>query len=134
MGTQIFLGKPPAGIEAWIKAHVGPEPGPTAPDGKVLYKTTASGDWLEDDAEISDGAFNGFTEKASAVEVIIPSKDANGNGVTRIDSSAFAGSYGLTSVIIPDGVTSIGNAAFSGCNLISVTIPDSVTSIGEFAF
>jgi hypothetical protein len=24
MGTQIFLGKPPAGIEAWIKAHAQP--------------------------------------------------------------------------------------------------------------
>ena len=38
-------------------------------------------------------------------------------------------------VIIPDGVTSIGNQAFSGCSsLTSVTIPDSVTSIGSSAF
>lgn len=38
-------------------------------------------------------------------------------------------------LIIPDGVTSIGNGAFNGCkHLTSVIIPDSVTSIGDYAF
>lgn len=38
-------------------------------------------------------------------------------------------------VIIPDGVTKIGDNAFSGCSsLTSVTIPDSVTEIGTYAF
>ena len=37
-------------------------------------------------------------------------------------------------VVIEDGVTSIGTAAFSGCGLISITIPDSVTSIENHAF
>jgi hypothetical protein len=42
---------------------------------------------------------------------------------------------GLTSVTIPNSVTSIGNYAFYYCNaLTSVTIPNSVTSIGDFAF
>ena len=42
---------------------------------------------------------------------------------------------GVTEVVIPDGVTSIGNWAFIGCSsLTSVTIPDSVTSIGDSAF
>ena len=41
----------------------------------------------------------------------------------------------LTSVAIPDSVTSIGSYAFYGCSgLTSVTIPDSVTSIGSNAF
>ena len=41
----------------------------------------------------------------------------------------------ITSIDIPDGVTNIGNDAFSGCTaLTSVTIPNSVTSIGEGAF
>ena len=42
---------------------------------------------------------------------------------------------GIKSVVIPNGVTSIGNRAFSGCSsLTSITIPDSVTSIGREAF
>ena len=42
---------------------------------------------------------------------------------------------GLTSITIPDSVTSIGYSAFEGCTgLTSITIPDSVTSIGNCAF
>ena len=38
-------------------------------------------------------------------------------------------------VVIPDGVTSIGDWAFSRCEgLTSVTMPDSVTSIEDHAF
>ena len=41
----------------------------------------------------------------------------------------------ITSVSLPDGLTSIGGAAFRGCSsLSSITIPNSVTSIGEEAF
>lgn len=40
-----------------------------------------------------------------------------------------------TDIVIPDGTTSIGNYAFSGCtNLESVIISNSVTSIGNYAF
>ena len=41
----------------------------------------------------------------------------------------------VTQAIIPDGVTSIGERAFEGCNnLTNITIPDSMTSIGDYAF
>ena len=45
------------------------------------------------------------------------------------------GCSGLTSIDIPDGVTSIGSKAFYGCSgLTSIDIPESVTSIGDEAF
>ena len=41
----------------------------------------------------------------------------------------------VRSVVIEDGVTSIGNSAFAYCEaLTEVTIPESVTSIGRYAF
>lgn len=52
-----------------------------------------------------------------------------------IDNYAFYNCTGLTSVIIPDSITSIGDYAFFGCSgLTSVTIPNNVTSIGSYAF
>ena len=52
------------------------------------------------------------------------------NGVTNIGAAAFSDCSGLTSITIPNSVTSIGLCAFKNCSaLISVTIPNSITSI-----
>ena len=57
------------------------------------------------------------------------------DGVTSIGDCAFGGCISLTSVSIPDGVSSIGFAAFESCSLLTgVTIPNSVTGIGDYAF
>ena len=57
------------------------------------------------------------------------------DGVTRIGDYAFYYCGSLTSITIPEGVTSIGESAFFGCSsLTSITIPSSVTSIGNQAF
>ena len=52
-----------------------------------------------------------------------------------IGNHAFYDCFSLTSVTIPNSVTSIGDYAFYNCSsLTSVTIPNSVTSIGAYAF
>lgn len=88
-------------------------------------------------------------------DIVIPSS-YNGASVTAIANRAFAG-HKITSVTIPDSVTSIGYFAFEGCPLRSVnlgkglesiengvfnkcrglkavSIPSNVTSIGDYAF
>lgn len=70
-----------------------------------------------------------FSGCTSLTSVIIP------NSVTSIGPSAFSNCTSLKSVTIGNGVTSIESHAFSGCtSLTSITIPDSVTSIGDLAF
>ncbi|MCD8048843.1 MAG: leucine-rich repeat domain-containing protein [Clostridia bacterium] len=57
------------------------------------------------------------------------------DGVTSIGNYAFDGCSRLTSVTIGNSVTNIGDYAFSDCtSLTSIIIPDNVTSIGEWAF
>ncbi|MBQ8174711.1 MAG: leucine-rich repeat domain-containing protein [Clostridia bacterium] len=95
----------------------------------------------------------------SAAVVKIPAM-YNGKPVVGICTWSFLGCTSLTSITIPDSVTSIDSAAFRGCtslanvtfgensqltsigkeafyyceSLTSITIPDSVASIGNYAF
>ena len=55
--------------------------------------------------------------------------------MTSIGNKAFYECFLLTSITIPNSVTNIGNLAFYKCILLtSITIPNSVTSIGDDAF
>ena len=70
-----------------------------------------------------------FYQCSGLTSVTIP------NSVTSIGDYEFYGCSGLKSVTIPDSVTWIGDGAFYGCSgLKSVTVPDGVTSIGSYAF
>ena len=72
--------------------------------------------------------FDLFADCNNLTSVNIP------EGVTSIDIRAFEGCSSLTSVNIPEGVTSIGSDAFSDCAISYIRIPNSVTSIDEAAF
>lgn len=70
-----------------------------------------------------------FSYRNDITSVVIP------NGVTSVGNSAFYYCKSLESVVIPNSVTSVGNSAFYYCkSLTNVEIPDSVTSIGKDAF
>lgn len=69
----------------------------------------------------------------SDTNITIPSS-IDGHAVTKIGDNSFK-DKALTSVVIPNTVTSIGNFAFYyNTSLLNVTIPNSVTSIGDSAF
>ena len=70
-----------------------------------------------------------FVDCKSLRSIVIP------DGITSIGYGAFSGCKSLADIVIPDSVSSIGDCAFEGCkSLCSLVIPDSVTSIGEGAF
>ena len=70
-----------------------------------------------------------FLNGVEVTELVIP------EGVTSIKNEAFSQCIGLTSVTIGNSVTTIGNNAFEDCTgLTSVNIGNSVTEIGQVAF
>ena len=74
-----------------------------------------------------------YKYKGTAADVTIPSR-YKGKPVTAINNAAFPNSA-VTSVTIPDSVTSIPDAAFVNCSqLTNISIPNSVTYIGFSAF
>ena len=90
--------------------------------------------------EVATVTITGYT--GSGGNVTIPGT-IDGKPVISIGNDAFSARWDsendsyvnqLTSVIIPNSVTSIGGYAFSHNQLISVTIPNGVTYIGEYAF
>jgi hypothetical protein len=76
-----------------------------------------------------------FSDCTGLTSVTIPNSVTSIEGSSAAYCGAFSRCSGLTSVTIGNSVTSIGYYAFSDCTgLISITIPDSVTSIGGRAF
>ncbi len=96
---------------------------PLGPSVGIIYDKSADGTYAE---------VIGFEGTATKIRI---ADTYEGLTVKTIYSQAFYQNGTITSVIIPDSVTSIGSMAFGFCyNLTSVVIGNSVTSIGSFAF
>ncbi len=78
---------------------------------------------------IGDGSFSVFVENSPITSITIP------DSVTTLGSDAFDEDSGLTNVSLGHGLTTIGFRAFEDCfSLASITTPRSVTNIGGGAF
>lgn len=112
--------------------------GPSLNDGGSSYSVTGIGTCTDTDIVIPH-IYNGlpvtciddyaFADCANLTSIVIP------NSVTTIWYGAFSDCVGLTSVTIPNSVTHIGGSAFAECeSLTSIEIPDSVKTIEACAF
>lgn len=102
-------------------------------------------EWAAEDFIIEDGVVKGLSDKgkvkvAKNPNMVIPSKDADGKPITSIAQTAFNGVMTpecakVTSVVIPDSVTSIGKGAFTRCtSLADVTLSKNLKEIPDAAF
>lgn len=93
----------------------------------VLYTYFTFTDTGDDTCTVSK--YTGFSDA-----VFIPGTNKEGKTVTAIGSSAFSAKP-LSSIIIPDTVTVIGDSAFAYCNsLTEIELPASVTTLGKQVF
>jgi hypothetical protein len=84
---------------------------------------------------INNGTAYSVSRGTATDSIIVIPPIYNGLPVTIIEEWGFWDYAAMTSVIIPNSVTSIGYSAFDGCiGLTNVTVPNSVTSIGYGAF
>ena len=127
--------QPIAGDTVTIYGVIGNYNGtPQIKNGWILEHIPASSEFSYEYV-IKDGnaKITGYNGTVSG-ELTIPAT-LDGYPVTIIGDQAFVECDGLTSVIIPEGVTGIYWRAFAFCsNLTSVTLPDSLLSIGSDTF
>ena len=144
--AKIFYG--PKTASGWPTTGISLVPGNTiatadyqlSPDGKTLEK------WLNPKTRFIDMNADPKLKEVTKIGNVAFDKQANninyqlttiivGDKVTEIGNSAFRMCDRLKSVELPEGITRIENGTFEGCvRLQIIEIPESVTSIGDGAF
>lgn len=147
----------PAGVtDGLVKALVGntlypylenvtiEEGSPYEIEGGVLYRGTEAHLYVGPDTDvvlregttkIADGQYNSFSGIKGAFAQTYDLKSITiPEGVTSIPANAFNSAVNLESVILPDGLQEIGTRAFYNTGLLSIELPDSVETIGNSAF
>ena len=112
MATEIYLGNPPQHVIDWIREHSKPV---VSPKTKITFSDGSKGEYLikgtmDCPALVAAGLMpegSGTSMEPSWIKQ--PVKAEIGSAVTSIGGSAFYGCSGLTSVTIPNSVTSIGS-------------------------
>ena len=120
-----------------------PDPDPTPPSETIVASGTCGDNltWkLDDEGTLTISGKGAMTEWVNSDSAPWKTYSNTINkvviqpGVTSIGGHAFSKCKNLTSITIPEGVTSIEDSVFFGCGLRSITIPEGVTSIGAGAF
>jgi len=109
------------------QGYTWPAPGPK---GYVDFKVDVTTYRRYDDGHVgiykTEGTIEGFFQIPQAVGDQL---------VTTVDGYAFKNQDKLTGVVIPEGVTGIGDRAFRGCaSLATLSLPASVTDLGKSLF
>lgn len=109
-----------------------------APGVKVIEEQAFSGSNLtsitlpsadaHSDTKFGTGAFSGTNVTAISIPYYSQSDNAN------VSEQMFKDCTSLSSVVLGDGITSIGKNAFSGTDLSKINWPTSLTTIGDYAF
>ena len=78
---------------------------------------------------IGENAFRDASSEIKITSIIVP------EGVTTLEKNAFAGCESLISVVLPESLINMGAGVFSGdSSLLTVNIPSSLTSIPDNTF
>jgi len=107
-----------------------PEPVPEPADYEAEFATVNDFDlWFN-----GSGTWTVLGYLGHDREIEVP-RSHNSIPVTTISECCFEDNHFITSVVLPEGVDSIGGGAFKGCSALhSVTLPQSLQMIGEEAF
>jgi hypothetical protein len=95
----------------------------------ILYPAEKAGETYDVAQNIRSVSVKAFAGCSSLTSVSLP------DGLTSIAEGTFSECSSLASVSLPAGLTSIGDGAFTDCaSLASVDLPDGLLSIGDWAF